>query len=125
MQRKTQQRAAIRRAFEEADRPLSPQEALSAAQLRQPGLGIATIYRNIKSFVERGWLRSVELPGAPDRYEVAGKDHHHHFHCRTCDGVFEVDDCPGELERISPEGFEVDAHEIILYGTCSACAAQA
>lgn len=125
MQRRTQQRAAIRRAFETAGRPLSPQEALSAAQLDLPGLGIATVYRNIKSFVERGWLRSVELPGVPDRYEVAGKDHHHHFHCRACDGVFEVEECPGELERISPEGFEVDSHEIILYGTCSACAAQA
>lgn len=122
-QRKTQQRAAIRRAFERADRPLSPQEVLAAAQGDQPGLGIATVYRNVKAFVERGWLRSVGLPGVPDRYEVAGKDHHHHFHCRTCDGVFEVDACPGGVETISPAGFEVESHEIILYGVCESCAA--
>lgn len=123
MQRKTQQRAAIRRAFERADRPLSPQEVLASAQAEQPGLGIATVYRNVKALVERGWLRAVGLPGAPDRYEVAGKDHHHHFHCRACDGVFEVAACPGDLEALPPDGFEVESHEIILYGVCEACSA--
>lgn len=123
MQRKTQQRSAIRQAFSEADRPLSPQEVLSAAQRRRPRLALGTVYRNIKALVERGWLRSVSLPGAPDRYEVAGKRHHHHFHCRACDGVFEVEACPGDLERITPDGFEVESHEIILYGVCSDCSA--
>lgn len=123
MQRKTQQRAAICQAFVEADRPLSPQEVLSAAQHRHPRLGIATVYRNIKALTEEGWLRSVGLPGVPDRYETANREHHHHFHCRTCDGVFEVDSCPGDLETITPDGFEVESHEIILYGVCSDCAA--
>ena len=123
MQRKTQQRAAIRKAFLEADRPLSPQEVLSAAQDEHPRLGMATVYRNIKTLCEEGWLHSVGLPGVPDRYETAGREHHHHFHCRACDGVFEVDSCPGDLETITPAGFEVESHEIILYGVCSECAA--
>ena len=125
MQRKTQQRFAIRKAFEEAARPLSPQEVLAASQSHQPGLGIATVYRNIKALVDSGWLRPVGLPGVPDRYEVSGKDHHHHFHCRTCDGVYEVESCPGDLDKIIPDGFELDSHEIILYGVCGDCAAHA
>ncbi len=124
MQRRTRQRDAIRRAFEVAGRPLSPQEVLASAKTDRPGLGIATVYRNIKALTQRGWLRSVGLPGSPDRYEVAGKEHHHHFHCRTCDGVYEIDDCPGNLENLSPAGFEVESHEIILYGLCGDCAAQ-
>lgn len=122
MERKTHQRAAIRSAIEEADRPLSPHEILSSAQDQAPGLGIATVYRNIKAMLEEGWLRAVELPGVPSRYEVAGKGHHHHFHCRSCDRVFEVDDCPARVADLAPSGFRPEAHDIILYGLCPACA---
>lgn len=125
MQRKTLQRQAIRGALRAADRPLSPREILEAARRAAPGLGIATVYRNVKSLVYDGWLHTVELPGAPDRYEVAGKGHHHHFHCRRCDRVYEIEECPGDLHHLAPEGFEPEAHEIILYGTCDSCSADA
>lgn len=125
MARKTQQRDAIRCAFEDADRPLSPEEILTAARRQAPRLGIATVYRNVRSLVEEGWLHTVDLPGAPSRYELAGKHHHHHFHCRSCDRVYEVDDCPGSLKNLLPNGYQLESHEIILYGLCRACAAGA
>lgn len=117
----TRQRTAIRDAIEQADRPLSPQEILEAARDRIPRLGIATVYRAIKSMVTAGDLRAVELPGMPDRYETADKRHHHHFHCRGCDRVFEVDGCPGNMKKLAPKGFRVEEHEIMLYGLCSEC----
>ncbi len=125
LRRRTRQRGSIRQALEKADRPLSPQEILTAARRVSPSLGIATVYRNVKALVDEGWLQPVELPGAPSRYERAGKGHHHHFHCRSCDRVYEVDDCPGTLRELTPPGFELDAHEIILYGTCSECVVEA
>ena len=121
MERRTRQRNAIWLAFERAARPLGPQEALDLAQREVPRLGMATVYRNIRSLVSDGRLRVVELPGAPDRYEIAGKDHHHHFHCRSCDGVFEVETCQGDFDAITPSGFRLEDHEITLYGLCSAC----
>jgi Fur family transcriptional regulator, ferric uptake regulator len=121
MQRQTRQRDAIRAALAAAARPLSPQELLSAARRALPGLGIATVYRTVKALLAEGALHSVELPGAPARYELAGKRHHHHFHCRTCDGVFEVDACPAGIGRLLPRGFSLERHEIILYGLCAAC----
>lgn len=122
MQRKTQQRSAIREAIEAADRPLSPQEILDAAQSQVPGLGIATVYRSVRALVDDGWLQAVDLPGVPSRYEVADKDHHHHFHCRSCDSVFDIEDCPGSLNDLAPQGFQLESHEIILYGLCAGCA---
>ncbi len=121
VQRKTRQRHAIRKAFEDADRPLAPREVLHEAQERAPALGIATVYRNVKAMVEDGSLRPVDLPGAPSRYEIAGKGHHHHFHCRRCDRVFEVEDCPGRIAELTPSGFRHESHEIILYGLCAGC----
>lgn len=121
IQRKTRQRSAIREVIAEVDRPLGPAEILAEAKGRVPGIGIATVYRNVKALLEEGWLREVELPGEPSRYEVAGKDHHHHFRCRGCDRVFDIHGCPGNLAAMTPQGFEVEAHEIVLYGRCDGC----
>lgn len=122
MKRQTRQRTAIRAAFDGARRPLSPQEVLRLARPAVKRLGIATVYRTLHALVEEGLLIPIALPGQPPRYETAGKDHHHHFHCRTCDGIYEVNACPGNLSRLAPEGFSVDSHDILLHGTCAACA---
>ena len=119
--RNTRQRAAIRRTFDHADRPLLPRECRDLASREVPDLGIATVYRNIATLVESGWLRVVELPGSPDRYETAGRCHHHHFHCRRCDGVFEVESCPGGFAALAPTGYRVEDHDLILYGVCVSC----
>jgi len=122
MERKTRQRDAIRRAFEAANRPLAPGEVLDVAQVQVPGLGIATVYRAIRDLQTEGWLTPVELPGEPPRYERAHLDHHHHFRCRECNRVFEVHGCMEDLARLAPSGFEVEAHEVVLYGLCERCA---
>ena len=122
MERDTQQRRAIRAAIEDADRPLSPHEILEASQPRSPGLGIATVYRTLKSWLEVGVLQQVDLPGEPPRYELRGKQHHHHFHCRQCDRVYELEGCPDGLRTMTPVGFSLEAHEVVLYGRCAACA---
>jgi Fur family transcriptional regulator, ferric uptake regulator len=123
MQRETRQRRAIRQTFEETDHPLSPKELLEGARKHVEGLGIATVYRNIRNLQDEGWIVAVDLPGEPSRYEVSGKGHHHHFHCRDCDRVFEVEGCPGNLKSVTPEGFQLERHEFVLYGLCEACAA--
>ena len=79
--RNTRQKDAIRAAFVETNRPLSPDEVLSYAKRSVDDLSIATVYRNLKIMVEEGWLIAVLIPGESPRYEVAGKEHHHHFLC--------------------------------------------
>ena len=120
--RDTAQRRALRAAFERAARPLSPAELLAEAQGEVPGLGLATVYRNVRALVEEGWLEEVALPGAPSRYEIAGKHHHHHFRCRICDRVYEVDGCPPDLSTLLPPGFRLEGHDITLLGRCATCA---
>lgn len=122
-ERNTKQRAVIREVLEEADRPLSPPEIYEAAKSRHKGLGMATVYRAVKSLVDEGWLTTVELPGESARYELAGKAHHHHFTCRKCRRVFEIHGCPGELSHLLPAGFKLETHDVVLGGLCAACAA--
>ena len=125
MERNTRQRSAIRDAIAQADRPLLPQEVLEAAQHVVPGIGIATVYRNLKVLVEEGELQAVHLPGENPRFELVGHQHHHHFQCLQCHRVFDVHACPGDLGRLAPQGFTVEDHELTLYGRCKDCAAPA
>jgi Fur family ferric uptake transcriptional regulator len=121
VKRNTKQRRAILEALARADRPLSPQEILVAARADAPRLGQATVYRNLQGLVEEGQLCPVDLPGSIRRYEPAGKDHHHHFHCRGCDQVFEIEGCPGDLRHLLPRGFRMEMHDLTLRGLCAQC----
>lgn len=121
--RRTGQQAAIRRFIERVDRPVRADEILRGARRSAPGLGSATVYRAVKAGLDAGWLTEVHLPGErTTAYELAGKDHHHHFECRACGKVFDVDGCPGHLSRLVPPGFVMEDHELVLYGRCEGCA---
>lgn len=121
--RRTRQRDAIALVLAEAARPMSPAEILAAARRRVHSLGQATVYRSIAQLVELGEAVAVVLPGQPPRYELAraAAKHHHHFHCDSCDRVFDVHGCAPGLDALAPRGFSVARHDVVLYGTCADC----
>ena len=121
MERRTQQRDAIRSVIGSAKRPLSPHEVLEAARVAVPALGMATVYRNLKLLVAEGAAQIISLPGESARYEMKELAHHHHFQCTTCSRVYDIPGCPGNLRRLAPRGFRVDHHDVTLYGRCSDC----
>ncbi|MGA0333446.1 MAG: Fur family transcriptional regulator [Kiritimatiellia bacterium] len=120
-QRNTRQRSAIKKAFENVGRPLSPQEVNEIAREYVPSLGIATVYRALNEMVEEGSLHPVDLPGQSRRYEMSGLHHHHHFHCQKCDKVFDLEGCLLKKEFDLPPGFTVKQHDITLSGVCPDC----
>ena len=121
MERNTQQKEAIRGAFTEADRPLSPDEVLALAGRQVERLSLATVYRNINALVDDGVLVRVEVPGEAGRYELAGKQHHHHFQCDRCRKVFEIAGCFVADPPPLPKGFRSNRHEVFFYGSCAGC----
>jgi Fur family ferric uptake transcriptional regulator len=121
MERDTQQRRAVREVFEQSPRPLAPNEVLAAAQDIVPSLGMATVYRTLRAFVEEGLIRTVELPGEASRYEKADLGHHHHFQCRRCARVFDIEGCDSRVHELAPPDFRVEDHRILLVGLCPDC----
>ena len=119
--RTTRQKEAIKAALTDQNHPLLPDEIHRMALKSVPSLGIATVYRSLKSLMEAGPVRCVEIPGQPPRYEGTNKGHHHHFHCRSCQRVFDFQKCVEGLKKLAPPGFRVMDHEIILYGHCRNC----
>lgn len=122
--RNTRQKRAIREVLEGAARPLSTDEIHALAQVAIRGLGVATVYRAVRTLLDEGWLTAVEVPGRTPLYERAGKAHHHHFVCSRCERVYELDGCSSAVRVKLPRGFVSSGHEITIYGTCASCLAQ-
>jgi Fur family transcriptional regulator, ferric uptake regulator len=123
MQRQTRQRDAILAVLNEGTNPLTSQQILERASEEVPQLGLATVYRTLKTLMAEGSVQLVEIPGSTPHYEAVRAHHHHHFLCQTCEQVFELEGCVPKVEQLAPEAFQVERHEIILYGRCGACAA--
>ena len=121
MERKTKQRDAILFVIEGENRPLSHQEIFEKAKELVPNLGIATVYRAVKDYIDLGQIEQVTLPGDSPRFERAGKHHHHHFWCRLCNKLFDVEGCTGKLNIQPPKGFKSEFHEIFFKGLCPDC----
>lgn len=123
-QRNTRQREAILSVLNGAGGPLTPAEIRELAEATCPGLGIATVYRLLKSLIDEDQVSVVEIPGTAPRYEEARRPHHHHFYCRICGRAFELDRCIPGIDKLAPARFTVDGHDIILYGHCADCVDQ-
>lgn len=127
MERNTRQRTAVLQVLVESGRALTPPEICTLAQTIVPSINLSTVYRRLKALVEDGEIMRVELPGQVNRFESAmaqakaRDDHHHHFHCNTCDRVYPIRGCPGPMKNLAPRGFRVEGHEITLHGRCSEC----
>lgn len=117
----TQQKRILADVIESAENPLTPQEICDLGRKQMPRLGIATVYRTLKQALDEGWVRIVDIPGASPRYESSKRTHHHFFLCQACQRIFNLVGCLGGINSLAPSGFEVEKHEIILYGRCKSC----
>lgn len=98
------------------------EEALSAAELHTalPHINLATIYRNLESFVEAGTVTKLNLGGDEARFEIQHEPHHHAI-CDDCQKVihFSVND-EELIKEFSLPGFNIKNIEVTLRGTCTA-----
>lgn len=127
IRRQTRQLDAVSKAVAGAGRPLSVEEIHSSAMEKVPEIGLSTVYRSLRRLEEEGEIATVQMPGQPDRYETAtaAATHHHHFHCESCDRVFDIEGCVGGLGKLIPEGFTLKGHELTLSGLCDRCSKSA
>jgi Fur family ferric uptake transcriptional regulator len=108
---------------------LSAQEI--ADQLRERGekVGIASVYRALDLLHEMNLVQRVEFGEGAYRYEAVapGGEHHHHAVCESCGRVtaFEDEQLERAINRLSGRlSHSVSAHDVLLRGACSNCAAR-
>ena len=82
-----------------------------------------TIYRNIKEFEELGIVETRrKAGGASVKYQCDFDNvHHHHFICRNCGHVQEIQMCPLEVFEDQLPGCLIEDHRFELHGLCANC----
>ncbi|RFC55620.1 Fur family transcriptional regulator [Brumimicrobium aurantiacum] len=88
-----------------------------------------TLYRTIKSFINKGVIHEIVMPGDIRKMALCDQvcdhdsglhDHNHiHFQCKKCEEVFcvEIDKIP----EIKIPGFQIEEQEIQAKGICEKC----
>ncbi|MFK5676766.1 MULTISPECIES: Fur family transcriptional regulator [unclassified Ligilactobacillus] len=91
-----------------------------------PGMSHNTIYRNIKEFSELGIIETqTRVHGMCVKYQCDFQHtHHHHFICRRCGRVIEVEVCPADLVGDQLPGCQLEDHHFEVYGLCAQCVHQ-
>ena len=87
-----------------------------------PNLSLGTVYRNLNLLAEEGVI--VRMPFPVERYD-ARTHPHPHFRCKACGRVYDMEDLPYDsgLDQAAEQcsGHQVDRHDLVFFGTCSAC----
>lgn len=105
---------------------LTAQEIEDALRGQGQSVGRASVYRVLELLVEHGAVGRLEVGQGIARYETLdpGGEHHHHLVCARCGRLVPFDD-PGlerSIEHLADRlGFRLDAHEVVLRGTCAHC----
>jgi Fur family ferric uptake transcriptional regulator len=89
-------------------------------------VGLATVYRTLKSLSESGVVDALSHHPGETCYRLCGEGHHHHLVCSGCHKVVELGDCELEpwLAQLAAEhGFTVSTHTVEVTGVCPACRA--
>ena len=107
---------------------LTAQEIFDQLRDRGRAVGIASVYRVLEVLLDLGLVQRIDVGDGAARFEPAypSGEHHHHLLCSDCGDVVAFEDAA--LERaIVKLGARLDAnidgHDVVLHGTCSACKA--
>ena len=101
----------------------SPEEVYARVKKRIPAISLATVYKNIHLFVERGVLKEVSMHHGSIRVELNGH-HHHHMVCSHCKAIADIEEKDlGTLPTVRklPGGFQVERYSIDIIGICAEC----
>ena len=101
----------------------SPEEVYARVKKRIPAISLATVYKNIHLFVERGVLKEVSPHHGSLRVEINSRLHHHMV-CSHCKAIHDIDEKDlgllPPLRRL-PGGFQPERYAIDVIGLCAHC----
>ena len=123
----TAQRLAVLRAV--AGQPHITADSIAEVVRSEIGaISLQSVYDALSLLVTEGFIRRIQPDGSPARFEDRVGDNHHHLICRTCGGMVDVDCAAGAapcLTAVDDRGYEIHEAEVVYWGRCPACLAQA
>ena len=124
--RLTKTRRAVLEMLVATHTPLSVPRIL--AELGDHGILVnkTTVYRELEQLEKIGIVKSLSLQDRKQYFELATRDHHHHFVCVECEKVedilFDESDLSRQETRLADQkGFSIFRHSLEFFGLCKLC----
>ena len=98
-------------------------EIYKALEERFPNMSVATVYNNLRAFIDAGLVKELKFGDASSRFDYL-KDVHYHIICSECGLMIDFDyDICVDVEKAAAEfsGFEITNHRLEFYGICPEC----
>ncbi|MDQ0063641.1 peroxide-responsive transcriptional repressor PerR [Paenibacillus harenae] len=124
--RMTPQRHAILSYLMDSMSHPTADEIYKALSPNYPSMSVATIYNNLRLFVEAGLLRELTYGDDSSRFDSDLSDHYHAI-CKKCGSIVDFHYPPLlDVERAATRetGFMVEGHRMEIYGICPPCSGQ-
>jgi len=122
----TPRRKAVIGIFMKCSAHMSPYDAHAKLKKKLSTIGLPTVYRILAELKSAGILVESLSDDRQLRYALCTlpNEHHHHFTCRKCRKVEEVEFCnfKGVSRFIENKlNAKVEAHQLQIEGLCSKC----
>jgi Fe2+ or Zn2+ uptake regulation protein len=122
----TPRRKAVIGIFVRCNSHLSPYDVHAKLKKKLSMIGLPTVYRILAEFKNTGILVQSLSDDRQLRYALCTRpnEHHHHFTCRKCHKVEEVEYCNiKDVSRFIKNKLnaKVEAHQLQIEGLCSKC----
>jgi Fur family peroxide stress response transcriptional regulator len=120
----THQRWVIYRVLAGTTQHPTPEATYAKVRREIPSISLATIYKNIQTFLAAGLLREVSTPDETMRLD-ANLEAHHHLVCGRCGTILDLAGdsvAPLHLKGRLPRDFRVKSYNVSFLGYCGQCA---
>ncbi|EIT85578.1 hypothetical protein A374_10083 [Fictibacillus macauensis ZFHKF-1] len=119
----TPQRVAILQAIFSAEVHLSAEDI---HRQMPPYMTLATVYNNLKTFIQHEIINELSFGEGSSLYEV-NRSPHYHVICEQCGMIVDFHyPVLDEVESVAAKwaDFDIRGHHLEFYGTCTACQAK-
>jgi len=87
---------------------------------KTPSLSKTTVYNSLEIFKEHSIIQTLTISGSEIRYDF-NCNMHHHFMCKKCNRIIDLDiSCP-HIDKIRKEGYQIDEAHGYFKGICKEC----
>ncbi|MFA6391549.1 MAG: transcriptional repressor [Patescibacteria group bacterium] len=105
--------------------PIHPSSQMVYQRVKKtvPSISLGTVYRNLNSLREGGYIEEIVIHNEPSRYD-SHVDAHLHFKCDDCGELYDIDNpslLKSHTKRLKDQGFIVQRSSIMFQGLCQKC----
>lgn len=116
----TSQRLIVLQYLDENCTHPTADQIYSDLKINNPSLSKTTVYNALDALQKHGIIQAITISGSELRYDIP-HGMHHHFYCKKCGKIFDIDiSCPN-VKKMSEFGHKVEEIHGYIKGICKIC----